>query len=88
MHRKACRFESCSRHCFAPTTMNELKEKLAALGLSPEQDDGVLKTVADFVKAKLPVEYKGVVDSLLAGETPDFSALGVGLLDKVRGMFS
>ena len=67
--------------------MNELKEKLAALGLSAEQVDGALKTVADFVKAKLPADYQGVVDSLLAGESPDLSALGGGLLDKVKGMF-
>lgn len=68
--------------------MNELKEKLAALGLSGEQVDGAIKTVAEFVKSKLPPEYQGMVDSLLAGETPDLSALGGGLLDKVKGMFS
>jgi hypothetical protein len=68
--------------------MNELKEKLAALGLSEEQIDGAIQTVAGFVKSKLPPEYQGVVDSLLAGETPDLSALGGGLLDKVKGMFS
>lgn len=67
--------------------MNELKERLAALGLSPEQVDAALKTVADFVKSKLPAEYRGMVDSLLAGQTPDLSALGGGLLDKVKGMF-
>jgi hypothetical protein len=68
--------------------MNELKEKLAALGLSAEQVDGALQTVAEFVKAKLPAEYQGIVDSLLAGETPDLASLGGGLLDKVKGMFS
>lgn len=68
--------------------MNELKEKLAALGLSGEQVDGALSTVAEFVKAKLPEEYQGIVDSLLAGETPDLASLGGGLLDKVKGMFS
>ena len=67
--------------------MNELKERLAALGLSPEQVDAALKTVADFIKSKLPAEYQGMVDSLLAGQTPDLSALGGGLLDKVKGMF-
>ena len=67
--------------------MNELKERLAALGLSPEQVDAALKTVADFTKSKLPPEYQGMVDSLLAGQTPDLSALGGGLLDKVKGMF-
>ena len=67
--------------------MNELKERLAALGLSSEQVDGAIKTVADFIKSKLPPEYRGMVDSLLAGKTPDLSALGGGLLDKVKGMF-
>ena len=68
--------------------MNELKEKLAALGLSGEQVDGALQTVSEFVKAKLPAEYQGIVESLLAGETPDLASLGGGLLDKVKGMFS
>ena len=68
--------------------MNELKEKLAALGLSAEQVDGALQTVAEFVKAKVPAEYQGIVDSLLAGESPDLASLGGGLLDKVKGMFS
>jgi hypothetical protein len=67
--------------------MNELKERLAALGLSPEQVDSAIQTVGDFVKSKLPSEYQGMVDSLLAGQTPDISALGGGLLDKVKGMF-
>ena len=55
--------------------------------MSGEQVDGALKTVAEFVKAKLPEEYQGIVDSLLAGETPDLASLGGGLLDKVKGMF-
>jgi hypothetical protein len=67
--------------------MNELKERLSALGLSPEQVDGAINTVANYVKSKLPPEYDAMVDSLLAGQTPDFSALGGGLLDKMKGMF-
>ena len=67
--------------------MNELKEKLAALGLSEEQVEGTIQTVSDFVKSKLPDDYKGMVDSLLSGQSPDLSALGGGLLDKVKGMF-
>ena len=66
--------------------MNELKQRLAALGLSEEQVDGAIKTVAEFVKSKVPPEYDSMIDSLLAGETPDLSALGGGLLDKVKGM--
>lgn len=67
--------------------MNELKEKLAALGLSEEQVNGAIITVSDFVKSKVPDEYRGVVDSLMAGESPDLSSLGGGMLDKVKGMF-
>lgn len=67
--------------------MNELKQRLAALGLSEEQVNGAIKTVGDFVKSKLPAEYQGMVDSLMAGQTPDLSALGGGLLDQVKGMF-
>ncbi|MCW1912102.1 hypothetical protein OJ996_00860 [Luteolibacter sp. GHJ8] len=67
--------------------MNELKQRLSALGLSPEQVDSAINTVADFVKSKLPPEYDAMVDSLLAGQAPDLSALGGGLLDKVKGMF-
>ncbi len=67
--------------------MNELKEKLDALGLSGEQVDGAIENVSDFVNSKLPPGYQSVVDSLMAGETPDLSALGGGLLDKVKGMF-
>lgn len=67
--------------------MNELKERLSSLGLSPEQVDGAINTVAGFVKSKLPPEYDAMVDSLLAGQTPDLSALGGGLLEKVKGMF-
>ena len=67
--------------------MNELKQRLASLGLSEQQVDGAIATVADFVKSKLPPEYQGMVDSLMAGQTPDLSALGGGILDKVKGMF-
>lgn len=67
--------------------MNELKERLAALGLSGEQVDGAIRTVADFAKSRVPAEYHGVIEALLAGETPDLSALGGGLLDKVKGLF-
>lgn len=66
--------------------MNELKERLAALGLSGEQVDSAIQTVAGFVKAKLPPEYQGIVDSLLSGESPDLSSLGGGLIDKIKGI--
>jgi hypothetical protein len=54
--------------------------------LSEEQVDGAIK-VAEFTRSKLPPEFQGIVDSVMAGETSDLSALGGGLLDKVKGMF-
>lgn len=67
--------------------MNELKQKLAGLGLSSEQIDGAIHTIAEFAKSKVPAEYQGVVDSLLSGQEVDWSNLAGGLLGKVKGMF-
>lgn len=68
-------------------TMNELKAKLTELGLSDEIADKAIHAVADFVKAKIPQEYQGLVDQVLAGQTPDLSSIGGGLLGKITGMF-
>lgn len=67
--------------------MNELKERLAGLGLTPEQIDNALRIIAEYVKGKLPPDYSGAVDSLLAGEMPDLSQLGGDLLGKMKGFF-
>lgn len=67
--------------------MNELKERLTALGLTEAQVEGAIGAVADFVKSRLPADYHGAVDALLAGESPDLAALAGGLLDKVKGIF-
>ena len=64
--------------------MDELKEKLAALGIGDDKIDGVIETVVDFVKDKLPDGMDGMLDSVLKGEMPD---LGVDMLDKVKGLF-
>jgi len=66
--------------------MNELKEKLMSLGLDENKADEVIQAVAEFVKSKLPGEYQGAVDSLLAGEIPDLGSLG-GLLGGIKGFF-
>jgi len=63
--------------------MNELKEKLAALGLSPEMTDKVIQTVADFVKSKLPASFHGMIDDTLAGNAPDLG----GILGGLGGLF-
>lgn len=67
--------------------MDELKAKLIGLGLSEEMATKAIQTVGEFVKTKVPAEYQGMVDQLLAGEKPDLGSLGGGLLDKVKGMF-
>ncbi len=64
--------------------MDELKEKLAALGIGDDQIDGVIETVVDFVKDKLPDGMEGMLDSVLKGEMPD---VGGDMLDKVKGLF-
>ena len=63
--------------------MNELKDKLAALGLSPEMTDNVIRPVADFVKTKVPASYHGMIDDVLAGKTPDLG----GILGGLGGLF-
>ena len=47
--------------------MNELKEKLAAIGLSDEMADKAIETVASFVKSKIPQSYHSMIDDVLAG---------------------
>lgn len=68
-------------------SMNELIQKLTALGLTEEQARGAIQTIAGFVKQKLPSDYQGIVDQILAGESPDLSKIGGGLLDNIKGMF-
>lgn len=63
--------------------MNELKEKLAALGLSDEMTDQVIQTVAGFVKSKIPASYHGMIDDVLAGKSPDLG----GILGNLGGLF-
>jgi len=67
--------------------MNELKERLAALGLSSEQVDQAVDTVGNFVKEKLPEQYQPMVDDMLDGKTPDLSSLAGGVLGKMKDMF-
>jgi hypothetical protein len=67
--------------------MNELRERLTALGLTESQVEGAIEAVADVVKAKLPTDYRGAVDALLAGDSPDLAALTGGLLAQVKGLF-
>ncbi len=64
--------------------MDELKEKLAALGLDSDKVDGVIETVLGFVKDKLPEGMGGIVDNLVSGEG---ASDGDNLLDKAKNLF-
>ncbi len=67
--------------------MNELKARLSALGLSDEQVDQILDTVAGFVKERVPQDCVGVIDDLLEGRTPDLGRIAGGLMGKMGGFF-
>ena len=61
--------------------MEELKEKLAALGIDDDKIDGVIETVMEFFKSKLPEGMGGMLESL-GGEG------GIDdLLKKAKGLF-
>ena len=63
--------------------MNELKEKLTALGLSEDMTDKAIATVAEFVKSKIPESYHSMIDDVLAGKTPELG----GVLGSLGGLF-
>lgn len=63
--------------------MNELKQKLIALGLSEEMTDKAIATVAEFAKSKIPESYHPMLDDVLAGKTPEMG----GLLGTLGGFF-
>ena len=62
--------------------MDELKEKLAALGIESDKIEGVIETVLGFVKDKLPEGMGGMLDGLLNGDEE-----GESILDKAKGLF-
>ncbi len=64
--------------------MDELKKQLTEkLGLSEELSEQAIELVLEFVKAKLPENMQGLVDSVAKGEMPDTG----GLLDQAKGLF-
>ncbi|MDA7536721.1 hypothetical protein N8568_00765 [bacterium] len=67
--------------------MEELKAKLAGLGIAEDQVDGAIETVFGFIKEKLPDGMEGIADSLMNGETPNMGDLGGDLMDKAKGLF-
>ena len=64
--------------------MDELKEKLAALGIGDDKMDDVVQTVLGFIKDKLPDGMEGMFDSVMKGEVPE---IGGDLLEKAKGLF-
>lgn len=64
--------------------MDELKEKLASLGLDEEQIAGSLEAFTDFLKSKVPDGMEGMLDSLLSGKAPE---IGGDALEQVKGFF-
>ena len=63
--------------------MDELKEKLLALGVKEDQIDGVIEVFVDFIKGKLPDGMEGMVQGLLDGDGSDAN----DLLDQAKGLF-
>ncbi|MDA7868519.1 hypothetical protein N9B19_03090 [Akkermansiaceae bacterium] len=64
--------------------MDELKEKLADLGIEADQIDGVIETVLEFIKNRLPDGLEGMFDSVIKGEIPE---IGGDLFEKAKGLF-
>jgi hypothetical protein len=64
--------------------MDELREKLAVLGIEADKMDEVIETVLGFIKNKLPDGMEGMFDSVMKGEAPEISS---DLLDKAQGLF-
>ena len=59
--------------------MNELKEKLSALGLSEEMIEQIIAAVLEFMKSKVPATYHGMIDDVHAGQSPELRGLLGGL---------
>ncbi|MEO0017232.1 MAG: hypothetical protein RLZZ522_515 [Verrucomicrobiota bacterium] len=64
--------------------MNELKEKLVSLGLSEDHATQAITAVAEFAKSKLPTQFHGMLDDVLAGKAPEIGGLG-GMLGSLFG---
>jgi len=67
--------------------MEELRAKLAGIGIAEDQIDSVIETVFDFIKEKLPEGMEGIADSLMNGETTNLGSIGSGLLEKAKRFF-
>lgn len=66
--------------------INELKTRLTALGLSEEMAGKTIETVAEFAKSKIPAQFHGALDDVMAGKNPDLGPLA-GMLGGLQGLF-
>lgn len=66
--------------------MKELEQKLTSLGLSEEQAQQAIQAVVGFIKSKVPADYQGMVDQVMAGQMPDLGSLG-GIASSIKGLF-
>jgi hypothetical protein len=64
--------------------MDELKEKLAALGLDDEQVAGAIEVFTDFLKSKVPSGMEGMLDAFMQSGAPQ---IGPDTLDRLKGLF-
>ena len=63
--------------------MDELKEKLAALGLDENQVNGAIESFVEFIKSKMPPGMEGMLQGFMDGDGPDPNEL----LEKAKGLF-
>lgn len=61
--------------------MEDLKSQLEQLGIDPSKCQGVIDTVLQFIKDKLPENLHGLIDGALHGEGGASS-----LLDQAKGI--
>ena len=66
--------------------INELKTRLAALGMGEEMAAKAIETVAEFAKEKLPEQFHAAMDDVMAGRKPDLGPM-LGLLGGLKGLF-
>ncbi|QTN34082.1 hypothetical protein HZ994_17740 [Akkermansiaceae bacterium] len=66
--------------------IEELKQKLTALGMDEAMATKAIATVADFAKSKLPASLHGAIDDVMSGNKPDLGGLG-GMLGGLSGLF-
>jgi len=59
--------------------IDELKQRLTALGMNEEMATKAIATIADFAKSKAPSQFHSAIDDVIAGNKPDLGPLA-GLL--------